>query len=230
MGKTAETVIVRSFAYFSRFPPQFSPCENCAPIVQTTLWNYIRPCSASPYRTSFLPTLCLHLYPQLRKLPLFSHSHTSRSFRRSFRPAKTAHSLFKQRYGTFLPLFRPSPYRTSFFTYITLDPLSTAAETSAVLSFAYFSQFPPQFSPRKLRTHCSNNAMEFYIPCSAPPYRTSFSTYIIFAPLSIAVRPVLTYSRMPNGSRSFIKLSILSSLPVASTITESTSTSTMCAR
>ena len=169
MGKTAETVIVRSFAYFSRFPPQFSPCENCAPIVQTTLWNYIRPCSASPYRTSF-------------------------------------------------------------FTYITLDPLSTAAETSAVLSFAYFSQFPPQFSPRKLRTHCSNNAMEFYIPCSAPPYRTSFSTYIIFAPLSIAVRPVLTYSRMPNGSRSFIKLSILSSLPVASTITESTSTSTMCAR
>ena len=129
-----------------------------------------------------------------------------------------------------LPLFRPSPYRTSFFTYITLDPLSTAAETSAVLSFAYFSQFPPQFSPRKLRTHCSNNAMEFYIPCSAPPYRTSFSTYIIFAPLSIAVRPVLTYSRMPNGSRSFIKLSILSSLPVASTITESTSTSTMCAR
>ena len=125
MGKTAETVIVRSFAYFSRFPPQFSPCENCAPIVQTTLWNYIRPCSASPYRTSF-------------------------------------------------------------FTYITLDPLSTAAETSAVLSFAYFSQFPPQFSPRKLRTHCSNNAMEFYIPCSAPPYRTSFSTYIIFAPLSTA--------------------------------------------
>ena len=169
MGKTAETVIVLSFAYFSQFPPQFSPCENCAPIVQTTLWNYIRPCSASPYRTSF-------------------------------------------------------------FTYITLDPLSTAAETSAVLSFAYFSQFPPQFSPRKLRTHCSNNAMEFYIPCSAPPYRTSFSTYIIFAPLSIAVRPVLTYSRMPNGSRSFIKLSILSSLPVASTITESTSTSTMCAR
>ena len=169
MGKTAETVIVLSFAYFSQFPPQFSPCENCAPIVQTTLWNYIRPCSASPYRTSF-------------------------------------------------------------FTYITLDPLSTAAETSAVLSFAYFSQFPPQFSPRKLRTHCSNNAMEFYIPCSAPPYRTSFSTYIIFAPLSIAVRPVLTYSKMPNGSRSFIKLSILSSLPVASTITESTSTSTMCAR
>ena len=169
MGKTAETVIVRSFAYFSRFPPQFSPCENCAPIVQTTLWNYIRPCSASPYRTSF-------------------------------------------------------------FTYIMPAPLSTAAETSAVLSFAYFSQFPPQFSPRKLRTHCSNNAMEFYIPCSAPPYRTSFSTYIIFAPLSIAVRPVLTYSRMPNGSRSFIKLSILSSLPVASTITESTSTSTMCAR
>ena len=169
MGKTAETVIVRSFAYFSRFPPQFSPCENCAPIVQTTLWNYIRPCSASPYRTSF-------------------------------------------------------------FTYIMPAPLSTAAETSAVLSFAYFSQFPPQFSPRKLRTHCSNNAMEFYIPCSAPPYRTSFSTYIIFAPLSIAVRPVLTYSKMPNGSRSFIKLSILSSLPVASTITESTSTSTMCAR
>ena len=169
MGKTAETVIVRSFAYFSQFPPQLSPCENCTLFVQTTLWNSIRPCSASPYRTSF-------------------------------------------------------------FTYIMPAPLSTAAETSAVRSFAYFSQFPPQFSPRKLRTHCSNNAMEFYIPCSAPPYRTSFSTYIIFAPLSIAVRPVLTYSRMPNGSRSFIKLSILSSLPVASTITESTSTSTMCAR
>ena len=169
MGKTAETVIVRSFAYFSRFPPQFSPCENCAPIVQTTLWNYIRPCSASPYRTSF-------------------------------------------------------------FTYIMPAPLSTAAETSAVLSFAYFSQFPPQFSPRKLRTHCSNNAMEFYIPCSASSLQNKFSTYITLDPLSIAVRPVLTYSRMPNGSRSFIKLSILSSLPVASTITESTSTSTMCAR
>ena len=107
MGKTAETVIVRSFAYFSRFPPQFSPCENCAPIVQTTLWNYIRPCSASPYRTSFLPTLCLHLYPQLRKLPLFAHSRTSRSFRRSFRPAKTAHPLFKQRYGIISALVPP---------------------------------------------------------------------------------------------------------------------------
>ena len=90
LSTAAETSAILSFAYFSQFPPQFSPCENCAPIVQTTLWNYIRPCSASPYRTSFLPTLCLHLYPQLRKLPLFSHSHISRSFRRSFRPAKTA--------------------------------------------------------------------------------------------------------------------------------------------
>ena len=128
------------------------------------------------------------------------------------------------------PLFR-LPLQNKFSTYIMFAPLSTAAETSAVLSFAYLSQFPPQFSPcENCLTVRSNNAMEFYIPCSAPPYRTSFSTYIIFAPLSIAVRPVLTYSRMPNGSRSFIKLSILSSLPVASTITESTSTSTMCAR
>ena len=92
MGKTAETVIVRSFAYFSQFPPQFSPCENCTLFVQTTLWNSIRPCSASPYRTSF-------------------------------------------------------------FTYIMPAPLSTAAETSAILSFAYFSQFPPQFSP------CENCAL-----------------------------------------------------------------------
>ena len=170
MGKTAETVIVLSFAYFSQFPPQFSPCENCALIVQTTLWHF----------SSLVP---------------------------------------------------PLPLQNKFSTYIMFAPLSTAAETSAVLSFAYLSQFPPQFSPcENCLTVRSNNAMEFYIPCSAPPYRTSFSTYIIFAPLSIAVRPVLTYSRMPNGSRSFIKLSILSSLPVASTITESTSTSTMCAR
>ena len=170
MGKTAETVIVLSFAYFSQFPPQFSPCENCAPIVQTTLWNYIRPCSASPYRTSF-------------------------------------------------------------FTYIMPAPLSTAAETSAILSFAYFSQFPPQFSPCENCAPIVQTTLWNYIrPCSASPYRTSFFTYIMPAPLSIAVRPVLTYSRMPNGSRSFIKLSILSSLPVASTITESTSTSTMCAR
>lgn len=170
MGKTAETVIVRSFAYFSRFPPQFSPCENCAPIVQTTLWNYIRPCSASPYRTSF-------------------------------------------------------------FTYIMPAPLSTAAETSAVLSFAYLSRFPPQFSPcENCITVRSNNAMALFFPCSAHSLQNKFSTYITLDPLSIAVRPVLTYSRMPNGSRSFIKLSILSSLPVASTITESTSTSTMCAR
>ena len=171
MGKTAETVIVRSFAYFSRFPPQFSPCENCAPIVQTTLWNYIRPCSASHYRTSF-------------------------------------------------------------FTYIMPAPLSTAAETSAVLSFAYLSQFPPQFSP------CENCALIvqttlWHFSSLVPPLPLQnkfFFTYITLDPLSIAVRPVLTYSRMPNGSRSFIKLSILSSLPVASTITESTSTSTMCAR
>ena len=170
MGKTAETVIVRSFAYFSRFPPQFSPCENCAPIVQTTLWNYIRPCSASPYRTSF-------------------------------------------------------------FTYIMPAPLSTAAETSAVLSFAYLSQFPPQFSPCENCTlFVQTTLWNCIFPCSASSLQNKFSTYITLDPLSIAVRPVLTYSRMPNGSRSFIKLSILSSLPVASTITESTSTSTMCAR
>ena len=114
LSTAAETSAILSFAYFSQFPPQFSPCENCAPIVQTTLWNYIRPCSASPYRTSFLPTLCLHLYPQLRKLPLFSHSHISRSFRRSFRLAKTAHPLFKQRYGIASSLVPPPPYRTSF--------------------------------------------------------------------------------------------------------------------
>ena len=114
MGKTAETVIVRSFAYFSRFPPQFSPCENCAPIVQTTLWNYIRPCSASPYRTSFLPTLCLHIYPQLRKLPLFSHSRTSRSFRRSFRRENCA-LIVQTTLWHFSSLVPPLPLQNKFF-------------------------------------------------------------------------------------------------------------------
>ena len=170
MGKTAETVIVLSFAYFSQFPPQFSPrklrthCSNNA-------MEFYLPCSA--------PSL-----------------------------------------------------QNKFSTYITLDPLSTAAETSAVLSFAYLSQFPPQFSP------CENCALIvqttlWHFSSLVPPLPLQnkfFFTYITLDPLSIAVRPVLTYSRMPNGSRSFIKLSILSSLPVASTITESTSTSTMCAR
>ena len=123
MGKTAETVIVRSFAYFSRFPPQFSPCENCAPIVQTTLWNYIRPCSASPYRTSF-------------------------------------------------------------FTYIMPAPLSTAAETSAILSFAYFSQFPPQFSP------CENCALIvqttlWHFSSLVPPLLTEQVFYLHYARSSI---------------------------------------------
>ena len=170
MGKTAETVIVLSFAYFPQFPPQFSPrklrthCSNNA-------MEFYLPCSA--------PSL-----------------------------------------------------QNKFSTYITLDPLSTAAETSAVLSFAYLSQFPPQFSP------CENCALIvqttlWHFSSLVPPLPLQnkfFFTYITLDPLSIAVRPVLTYSRMPNGSRSFIKLSILSSLPVASTITESTSTSTMCAR
>ena len=169
MGKTAETVIVLSFAYFSQFPPQFSPCENCALIVQTTLWHFSSLVPPLPLQNKFF---YLH-YAR-------SSIHSCGNFRCSLIrvllavsaavfAAKTAHSLFKQRYGILYPLFRPS-LQNKFSTYITLDPLS------------------------------------------------------------IAVRPVLTYSRMPNGSRSFIKLSILSSLPVASTITESTSTSTMCAR
>ena len=170
MGKTAETVIVLSFAYFSQFPPQFSPCENCALIVQTTLWHF----------SSLVPPL-----PLQNK---FFYLHYARS---------SIHSCGN---------FRCSLIRVLL------------AVSAAV------------FALRKLRTHCSNNAMEFYLPCSAPSLQNKFSTYITLDPLSIAVRPVLTYSRMPNGSRSFIKLSILSSLPVASTITESTSTSTMCAR
>ena len=185
MGKTAETVIVLSFAYFSQFPPQFSPrklrthCSNNA-------MEFYLPCSA--------PSL-----------------------------------------------------QNKFSTYITLDPLSTAAETSAVLSFAYLSQFPPQFSPcencalivqttlwhfsslvpplplqnkffylhyastsihscgnfryslirillavsaavfalRKLRTHCSNNAMALFFPCSAPPLTEQVFFYLHYARSSI---------------------------------------------
>ena len=54
--------------------------------------------------------------------------------------------------------------------------------------------------------------------------------FIISSPLSIAVRPVFTYSRIPKGSRSFIRLSIFSSLPVASTTTLSGATSIIWAR
>ena len=53
---------------------------------------------------------------------------------------------------------------------------------------------------------------------------------IISSPLSIAVKPVFTYSRIPKGSRSFIRLSIFSSLPVASTTTLSGATSIIWAR
>ena len=176
MGKTAETVIVLSFAYFSQFPPQFSPCENCALIVQTTLWHFsslvpplplqnkffylhyarssIHSCGnfrCSLIRISlavsaavfalrklpncsfkqrygilsalvppplteqvFLPTLCQHLYPQLRKLPLFVHSRTSRGFRRRFRLAKAANRLVKQRYVIISDLV-PPPLKDQVF-------------------------------------------------------------------------------------------------------------------
>lgn len=54
--------------------------------------------------------------------------------------------------------------------------------------------------------------------------------FITSSPLSIAVKPVFTYSRIPKGSRSFIRLSIFSSLPVASTTTLSGATSIIWAR
>lgn len=54
--------------------------------------------------------------------------------------------------------------------------------------------------------------------------------FITSSPLSSAVRPVFTYSRIPKGSRSFIRLSIFSSLPVASTTTLSGATSIIWAR
>ena len=165
MGKTAETVIVRSFAYFSRFPPQFSPCENCAPIVQTTLWNYIRPCSASPYRTSF--------FTYIMPAPLSTAAETSAilsfayfsQFPPQFSPCENCAPIVQTTLWNYIRPCSASPYRTSFFTYIMPAPLSTAAETSAILSFAYLSQFPPQFSPcENCLTVRSNNAMELHLP------------------------------------------------------------------
>ena len=164
MGKTAETVIVLSFAYFSQFPPQFSPCENCALIVQTTLWHFSSLVPPLPLQNKFF---YLH-YAR-------SSIHSCGNFRCSLIrvllavsaavfAAKTAHSLFKQRYGILYPLFR-LPLQNKFSTYIMFAPLSTAAETSAVLSFAYLSQFPPQFSPcENCLTVRSNNAMELHLP------------------------------------------------------------------
>ena len=66
--------------------------------------------------------------------------------------------------------------------------------------------------------------------CSSQTAMDSFFYRINSSPLSIAVRPVFTYSRIPKGSRSFIRLSIFSSLPVASTTTLSGATSIIWAR
>lgn len=54
--------------------------------------------------------------------------------------------------------------------------------------------------------------------------------FITLSPRPIAVSPVLAYSKIPYGSSRRMRLSIFSSLPVASTMTDSSPTSTMWAR
>ena len=165
MGKTAETVIVLSFAYFSQFPPQFSPCENCALIVQTTLWHFSSLVPPLPLQNKFF---YLH-YAR-------SSIHSCGNFRCSlirvllavsaavFALRKLRTHCSNNAMELYPPLFR-LPLQNKFSTYIMFAPLSTAAETSAVLSFAYLSQFPPQFSPcENCLTVRSNNAMELHLP------------------------------------------------------------------
>lgn len=86
------------------------------------------------------------------------------------------------------------------------------------------------FLPSSLFSHsiiATSGNYKFYLSQTA---MDNFFYRITSSPLSIAVRPVFTYSRIPKGSRSFIRLSIFSSLPVASTTTLSGATSIIWAR
>lgn len=86
------------------------------------------------------------------------------------------------------------------------------------------------FLPASLFSHSIIATSGNYKFCSSQTAMDSLFYRIISSPLSSAVRPVFTYSRIPKGSRSFIRLSIFSSLPVASTTTLSGATSIIWAR
>ena len=134
------------------------------------------PCSAPPLTEQvFLPTLCQHLYPQLRKLPLFSHSHTSRSFRRSFRPAKTAHPLFKQRYGIISALVPPPLTEQVFYLHYVCTSIHSCGNFRCSLIRISLAVSAAVFALRKL-PNCSFK-QRYGIASSLvppPPYRTSF--------------------------------------------------------
>lgn len=101
---------------------------------------------------------------------------------------------------------------------------------SAILFHYLFTAVAIFFLPSSSFSHsiiATSGNYKFYLSQTA---MDSFFYRIISSPLSIAVRPVFTYSRIPKGSRSFIRLSIFSSLPVASTTTLSGATSIIWAR
>ena len=154
MGKTAETVIVLSFAYFSQFPPQFSPCENCALIVQTTLWHFSSLVPPLPLQNKFF---YLH-YAR-------SSIHSCGNFRCSLIrvllavsaavfAAKTAHSLFKQRYGIISALVPPPLTEQVFYLHYVCTSIHSCGNFRCSLIRISLAVSAAVFALRKL-PNCS---------------------------------------------------------------------------
>ena len=175
MGKTAETVIVLSFAYFSQFPPQFSPCENCALIVQTTLWHFSSLVPPLPLQNKFF---YLH-YAR-------SSIHSCGNFRCSLIrvllavsaavfAAKTAHPLFKQRYGIISALVPPPLTEQVFYLHYVCTSIHSCGNFRCSLIRISLAVSAAVFALRKL-PNCSFK-QRYGIASSLvppPPYRTSF--------------------------------------------------------